>query len=207
MREANAPGPRPVGRPREFDEDEALDALMRAFWAKGYEGTALSDLMAATGLKKGSLYAAFGDKRAMYARALARYETAQVAAGCAALTDAAAPPETRIAGFLRSAIAPPKDAPPGCFLCNASVDPAIADPEAAAVVRRGFERLSKALERALADRPGAALTADARRVEARALLTTYAGLRVQARAGVAENDLEDALALALERIRAEPARH
>ena len=46
---------------------------MRAFWAKGYEATSLGDLVAATGLHKGSLYQAFGDKHALYLRTLNRY--------------------------------------------------------------------------------------------------------------------------------------
>jgi len=62
-----------VGRPREFDTEEALDAAMQAFWAKGYEATSLVDLMDATGLHKGSLYQAFGDKHALFIQALKRY--------------------------------------------------------------------------------------------------------------------------------------
>ena len=46
---------------------------MRAFWAKGYEATSLADLMAVTGLHKGSLYQAFGDKHALFVQALKRY--------------------------------------------------------------------------------------------------------------------------------------
>jgi len=55
-----------MGRPREFDPDTALAAIMEVFWAKGFEGASMRDLVVATGLKKGSLYAAFGDKRAMF---------------------------------------------------------------------------------------------------------------------------------------------
>lgn len=62
-----------VGRPREFDVDEALDAAMQAFWAKGYESTSLTDLMSATGLHKGSIYQAFGDKHTLFKLALRRY--------------------------------------------------------------------------------------------------------------------------------------
>ena len=62
-----------VGRPREFDPEIALDAAMQAFWAKGYEATSLSDLMEATGLHKGSLYQAFGDKHTLFIQALKRY--------------------------------------------------------------------------------------------------------------------------------------
>ena len=52
---------RSVGRPREFDEEAALEAAMDAFWAKGYEATSMADLCNCTGLHKGSLYQAFGD--------------------------------------------------------------------------------------------------------------------------------------------------
>jgi TetR/AcrR family transcriptional repressor of nem operon len=62
-----------VGRPREFDEDQVLDAAMKAFWANGYEATSLADLVSVTGLHKGSLYQAFGDKHALFLQTLNRY--------------------------------------------------------------------------------------------------------------------------------------
>ena len=62
-----------MGRPREFDIDEALDAAMAAFWARGYESTSMADLIEATGLQKGSLYKAFGDKHSLFLQSLDRY--------------------------------------------------------------------------------------------------------------------------------------
>ena len=62
-----------VGRPRQFDTEQVLEAAMQAFWAKGYEATSLVDLVAATGLLKGSLYQAFGDKHSLFLQALNRY--------------------------------------------------------------------------------------------------------------------------------------
>lgn len=61
------------GRPREYDVDEVLDAAMHTFWANGYESTSLTDLVAATGLLKGSLYQAFGDKHGLFVQSLHRY--------------------------------------------------------------------------------------------------------------------------------------
>jgi AcrR family transcriptional regulator len=63
-----------VGRHREFELQEALDAALSVFWRKGYEGTSYSDLTEATGLERPSLYAAFGNKEALFRQALARYD-------------------------------------------------------------------------------------------------------------------------------------
>ena len=63
-----------MGRHREFQLEEALDAALRMFWRKGYEGTSYADLTEATGLERPSLYAAFGNKEALFRRALARYD-------------------------------------------------------------------------------------------------------------------------------------
>jgi TetR/AcrR family transcriptional regulator, copper-responsive repressor len=65
--------PRPRGRPRAYDPDVALAQAMEAFWISGYAATSLDDLSAATGMNRPSLYAAFGDKEALYLKALARY--------------------------------------------------------------------------------------------------------------------------------------
>ncbi len=62
-----------AGRPREFDEDEVLDRALAAFWEHGYQTTSVANLVEATGLAKGSLYKAFGDKRQLFELALERY--------------------------------------------------------------------------------------------------------------------------------------
>jgi AcrR family transcriptional regulator len=67
------------GRPRSFDKDRALDVALRVFWEKGYEGASLSDLTQAMGINRPSLYAAFGDKEALFRQVLERYEQGPVA--------------------------------------------------------------------------------------------------------------------------------
>ena len=63
-----------IGRPRAFDPEQALDRALQLFWRKGYEGTSIADLTAAMGINPPSLYAAFGNKEALFRRALDRYE-------------------------------------------------------------------------------------------------------------------------------------
>ncbi len=64
----------PVGRPRAFDVDKALQKALEVFWAKGYEGASLPDLTEAMGINKPSLYAAFGNKEQLFLKAIELYE-------------------------------------------------------------------------------------------------------------------------------------
>src|SRR5436309_10098983 len=63
----------PRGRPRSFDVESAVERAMDVFWSRGYHATALPDLLRATKLSRGSLYAAFGDKHSLFLLALDRY--------------------------------------------------------------------------------------------------------------------------------------
>jgi TetR/AcrR family transcriptional repressor of nem operon len=67
------PAQLPRGRPRSFDTEAAVERAMGVFWSRGYHATALPDLLRATKLSRGSLYAAFGDKHSLFLRALDRY--------------------------------------------------------------------------------------------------------------------------------------
>ena len=62
-----------TGRPREFDEQQALARARDLFWSQGYEATSVQDLVDALAVQRGSLYAAFGDKRSLYLKAVSLY--------------------------------------------------------------------------------------------------------------------------------------
>ncbi|MEM9291866.1 MAG: TetR/AcrR family transcriptional regulator [Acidobacteriota bacterium] len=74
-------------RHREFDTDQALEAAIRTFQDKGYQGTSVSDLLDALGIQKGSLYKAWGSKRKLFLTALDRYFRQQQAGLKAALSE------------------------------------------------------------------------------------------------------------------------
>lgn len=80
-----------VGRPRTFDIDQALDDALEVFWRRGYEGASVADLTEAMGIGAPSLYAAFGNKEALFRKALGRY----VERRSAAITAALAAPRAR----------------------------------------------------------------------------------------------------------------
>lgn len=75
----NDVSPAVKGRPREFCVDEALTAALRVFWSKGYESASISDLTEAMGITRPSLYAAFGNKEALFCKALDLYEREKLA--------------------------------------------------------------------------------------------------------------------------------
>jgi AcrR family transcriptional regulator len=71
--QGGAARPVPMGRPREFDMDAALDEAMEVFWRRGYEGATIAELTGAMGINPPSLYAAFGNKEGLLKAALDRY--------------------------------------------------------------------------------------------------------------------------------------
>ena len=94
---------KPRGRPRSFDEKEALEKAIQVFWSKSYDGVTIDDLVAGMGVGRPSLYAVFGDKRTIFLRALRAYADAKGARAAKALFS---PPTLRdsLAGFLRHAV-------------------------------------------------------------------------------------------------------
>lgn len=183
-----------MGRPREFDTGEALENAMKAFWAKGYDGTSIQDLMAVTGLKKQSLYGAFGNKRALYIASLKRFDETRLRQSAQILA-AKGSARTRIANLLQGVIdrACEGHDRSGCFLCNAAVDPAPVCRETEAVVDTCLTRLEQAFSGALADTAPFDRDQFARTKRARALLASYFGLNVLAKGGASRETLEDVL--------------
>jgi AcrR family transcriptional regulator len=108
---------RPRGRPRSFDESDALKKATQVFWSKGYDGVTIDDLVAGMGVGRPSLYAVFGDKRTIFLRVLREYAEAKGARAAKALL---APQSLRdsLAGFLRNAVesATEEGSAPGCLL-------------------------------------------------------------------------------------------
>jgi AcrR family transcriptional regulator len=174
------------GRPREFDPDETLSKIMQLFWEHGYEATGLRDIIAATGLGKASLYAAFGNKQSMYLKALAHYDKLMVDASVAILRAPGLTPMQQIAAFLSAPITAVRDHADrrGCFLCNASADRASLDGDTADIVGQGYDKMRRGIAHALAEM-FPQMDADKRVEQAQFILTVYAGLRVMSRSGMA----------------------
>ncbi|MGI9257352.1 MAG: TetR/AcrR family transcriptional regulator [Gammaproteobacteria bacterium] len=141
-----------VGRPREFDTEMALDAAMQVFWAKGYEATTLMDLMAATGLHKGSLYQAFGDKHALFIQALKRYLHEMDRMEAEELRHAKTPMEglRNVAHTMIDFIDNEGDVPRGCMLMNAISEMAPHDSEVHKLLEDHVNQMRSTVTNALA---------------------------------------------------------
>ncbi|HEY8573426.1 TetR/AcrR family transcriptional regulator [Phenylobacterium sp.] len=128
--------PRRRGRPRSFDEGQVLEKARGVFWNLGYAATSLDDLAAATGLNRPSLYAAFGDKHALYIRALKESRDAglagmrQVFGAELSLRDALKMLFAgAIAAYMKGDIGQR-----GCFIIGTAVTQSVEDAEARALV-------------------------------------------------------------------------
>ncbi|MGD9510522.1 MAG: TetR/AcrR family transcriptional regulator [Geminicoccaceae bacterium] len=186
-----------MARPREFDEERVLQAALEVFRAKGFDGATLSELEQATGLGRGSLYGAFGDKRALFHKVLGRYLTSSLDERLAVLDRPGAGRAAIVALFRGIA----RDAGcdrerKGCLMTNCSVELADRDPELACHAARGFDRFERAFATAIRGaqaRGEVAAGRDPVRL-ARFLTITMEGMLVLARVRPDPAWLDDAVA-------------
>ena len=138
-----------MGRHPVADRDEALDRVLTRFWSHGFAATSMEDLLAATGMHKGSFYRSFGSKRAAFDAAFGRY-VAQVTATdvVPALTapgPALARLEQLVTDRLNSALRPGdehRSGPRGCLVVNTATELAAHDGDSASQIRDALDALS-----------------------------------------------------------------
>lgn len=188
------------GRPREFDRDEALGRATAVFWAKGFEGTSMNDLVAAMGIVSPSIYAAFGSKEALFREAVDHYVTVDGADIWAAVR-AADTAYGAVEAFLMTTarVFSRTDKPKGCLvtLSGLSANEANAGwrTELAAKRAQNTRDLANQLTRAV-ERGEIAPNVDIETI-ARFYVTVQQGMSIQARDGVKREALEDIARAAL----------
>lgn len=172
-------------RPKEFDPTQALDSALECFKRHGFNGASMSTLTKEMGVGRASIYATYGDKRALFMNALTEYADATIGYFVAHL-DAAEDPIEGIRSLVRNIAmwSACDDGRFGCFLVNSASELAANDPEIRAFVAQSFERIEggyvRALERA---REQGKIGADKDlRGLARFLCTVVVGLRVVGKA-------------------------
>ena len=189
-----------VGRPREFNPDDALEQAMQAFWAKGYEATSLSELTRTMGISRSSFYEAFGSKHELFLKTIDRYGGSIVENMVAGL-EGDGPARAAIAGIFARVVdnAVARADRRGCFVCNCITEVSAHDPQAAARVAACLARMERAFGAAIvrgqragdvaADRDAIAL--------ARHLTSSLNGLTVMAKANPDRAVLDDVVRVVL----------
>ena len=181
------------GRPPAYDPDVALEQAMGAFWRAGYDATSLDDLVAATGMNRPSLYAAFGDKRAIYLKALRRYWRLSAAEMSEVLTESR-PLGEALTEFYDRALAiyfGGEGATRGCFSVSTAPAVAVEDAEIRAALGRSVSRLDERLEtliRTAQKRGEVATDADPQALAFLGTATLHT-IAIRARAGAAREEL------------------
>ena len=170
------------GRPRAFDEETALGRALEVFWRKGYEGASLPDLERAMGINRPSMYAAFGNKEALFRKVLARYREGPAAYMREALAEPTARDVAERVLLGAADLLADRRHPRGCLMvqgalaCGEGADSV--RKELAALREAGVAALRRRFERARSqgDLPARANPADL----ARFLATVVHGMSVQA---------------------------
>lgn len=172
-----------MARTKEFDPEKSLNAAVDVFWRLGYERTSLDDLMGGMGVARQSLYDTYGDKRALYLKALERYRDNRQAA----LREAFGgdrPVKKAFARLFEELIDESrKQHERGCLLLNANIEMAGHDADVAALVRADEKAVVDILERALrrAKKRGELRGNKDPEALARFVLATLHGMRTPAR--------------------------
>ena len=171
-------------RPRQFDIDDALMKAMAVFWAHGYKATSMQDLVDAMGIERGSIYGAFGSKRALFLKALTHYDQVYREAWFEERASSSSPRQAVLDVFEAAVSVTVEDGSrDGCLLVNTALELSPHDDEIAAIVDHAFTE-AEAFFRTMIERGQAAgeISTEVNAVStARALLGLFLGLRVLSR--------------------------
>ncbi len=177
----------------EFDRDQALADAMALFWRQGYCQTSMRDLTEATSLQPGSLYGAFGNKRALFLQSLDHYARALGGFVGATLYDDHRPPLERIRRFfgqlLDESVADPEHK--GCFLVNTLMETPADDAELIEAAGRALARVERAFAEVLGEAVRRGTLPASVDVEARArlLMAGIFGMRVYSKMPVPQSSI------------------
>jgi TetR/AcrR family transcriptional repressor of nem operon len=191
-------------RPKSFDEDAVLDKAVQLFWERGYEGTSLADLEGHLGLGRQSLYNAFGDKQALFHKALERYRR-NVADGTLAQLDAPGAGLEGIRAFFLETIE--NLTAPGerkaCLIINTLLERGSQDADALLRCNHSREGLERSFRRALTQAKSSGDLPESVDIEAAATLLVVQsyGLNVLAKTGATAGELRATVEVLLSGLR------
>jgi AcrR family transcriptional regulator len=183
------------GRPRAYDPDAALARAVDAFWDAGFAATSLNDLTLATGMNRPSLYGAFGDKQALYRKALDLYRARTREAIAKALLGGGHPLRMALRNVYDTAISiylSGDNGARGCFIIGTAVAQAVTDADTRAALADALHEIDDAFAARIARaQRGGELSADADPAKlAKLASAALYSLTIHARAGEGRSALE-----------------
>ena len=185
---------------RQFDEQEMIATALDVFWRKGLHDATMQDLAAATGVQRGSLYNAYGDKEAIFQRAFDQY-AGQLLDSCGQALAEGDDIAARLRNFLDLLIvnmtsgSPPR----GCLTTRTALDAAMSSPEVRQRVQGLLGRLEQVVSKAISSAPDGRPVPEANRL-ARVVVTFTRGLAVMERAGYSRKQLKESAATFIEAV-------
>lgn len=193
------------GRPRKFEEDDALDRIMQVFWRHGFAATSLDQIAEATGLNRPSLYAAFGGKKDMYLKAVDRFAD-QMQAYLRAAGQNRTGANARLKAIMEAAVelyAGQSDlgsAAHGCLAISTLPVEAAADPDFHTALAELLARMDNGFANLIRHEAGDALADDDIQLVAEQLSLILHGLSIRARAGEPADTLKRLATTAVDRL-------
>lgn len=189
-----------AGRPRSFDKDDALEKAMHVFWEKGYEGTTMADLIESIGMKAPSIYAAFGNKDAIFKEVIKTYLPIVVEGQLAALNSSSEIYES-VEATLKACVSlyTSEDNPHTCLVMTAAINTAPGHEEHVGALRILREKYKaawqKRFEQAKFDKQ---LSDDSNPSELAEYFTTLIqGMTIKAKDGASKDSLDATVKLAM----------
>jgi TetR/AcrR family transcriptional regulator, transcriptional repressor for nem operon len=190
-----------MARPRQFDEEAVRDAAIRCFWSRGYEATSIKDLIEETGITAASLYNAFGDKRALFRKALDHYIASGIDERIRRFESL--PPREAIQAFLEEIVSRSLTdrEHKGCMVVNSALELAPHDTQFREIISSALDRIEVFFLKCIrAGQAGGTITRSvSARNLAQHLMAVLMGVRVLARVrpekALLEGTIKPALAL------------
>ena len=194
-----------MARPVEFVYEDVLERAMEQFWREGFEASSVQKLLDATDINRGTLYNSFGDKDTFFKSCVERYNGKLKAIVDITLGDKNLKADKALANFFDAAIvnAPAKQRVLGCLLVNSVCESIVWDADIQKLLKQSLNSLRKAMAVRTRELEKGKLLAKGLSADSAAdvLMTQYAGLNVQARAGKSSKQLAELATLALDSLK------
>jgi len=189
-----------MARSKDFDESEVLTKAIQLFWYKGYNGTSMQDLVDGLGISRSSLYDTYGDKHALFIKALERYKELASGKMCNIVSNTASAKEAIKQLFEFTTIELlSDDQHKGCFMVNTAVEVAPHDKEVGNLVCQNDQQLEDAFYQAIkkGQQSGEISSRQDARALARFIFNSVKGIRVSAKSTSDKRIFDDIIKLTM----------